>query len=153
MTTEVLYEELNYINHSRENRLKYANLIIDNPSLIPKLLDILFRVDDKRSCRAAFLLELVAKENLDSVLPHLDRITKHLHKVHLDSAVRPLAKICEILVIAYYSKKENEIKKLFSPIYKERIIEVCFDWMITDQKVAVLAYSMSSLYLLGQDYN
>ena len=29
MTTKELYEELNYVNHSREKRLYYANLVID----------------------------------------------------------------------------------------------------------------------------
>ena len=34
MTKAELYKELNYVNHSREKRLKYANLVIDNPELI-----------------------------------------------------------------------------------------------------------------------
>lgn len=72
MTTEHLYNELNYVNHSREKRLKYANLVIDNPDLIPKLLDILFMVDDKVSCRAAWVLEFMCGEQLEAIIPHLD---------------------------------------------------------------------------------
>jgi hypothetical protein len=153
MTTEELYKELDYVNHSRENRKKYAVMVISNPELIDKVLDILFQVDDKVSTRAAWLLEFVARENLDAILPYLDRITKEMHKVHLDSAVRPIAKICEYLIEAYYHRSPNHTKKYLKSKHKERIIELSFDYMITDQKVAAKAYSMNSLYLLGKEYD
>ena len=77
MTKEELYKELSYVNHSRENRKKYALLVISNPDLIPKVMDILFQVNDKTSCRAAWLLEFVARENLDSILPYLDEFNNY----------------------------------------------------------------------------
>ena len=153
MTKEELYKELSYVNHSRENRKRYALLVISNPDLIPKILDILFEVNDKISCRAAWLLEFVARENLDSILPYLDRFTKKMKTVHLDPAVRPIAKICEYLIQAYYHKNNNHTKDYLNALHKERIIEISFDYMITDQKVAVKAYSMNSLYLLGKEYD
>ena len=153
MTTEQLYKELDYVNHSRENRKKYAIMVISNPELIDKVLDVLFQVDDKVSQRAAWLLEFVARENLDALLPYLDRITEEMHKVYLDPAVRPIAKICEYLIEAYYHRNPNHTKDHLKPIHKERIIELSFDYMITDQKVAAKAYSMNSLYLLGKEYD
>ncbi len=153
MTADQLYKELKYVNHSRAKRLKYAHWVIDNPDLIPKVLDILFQVDDKRSARAAWLLEFVARDQLELILPYLDRITSEMHTVHLHSAVRPMAKICECLTEANYSKNENPVKHYLQPKHKERIIECCFDWMINDEKIAPKAYSMNSLYLLGQEYD
>jgi len=151
LTTEELYKELNYVNHSREKRLFYANLVIDNTDLIPKLLDILFMVDDKISCRAAWVFEFMCGEKLQSIIPHLDHFTEHMHRVHLDPAVRPVAKVCEYLINAYYSKEDNKIKNALSEKHKEKIVEACFDWLINDEKVAAKAYSMQSLYLLGND--
>lgn len=153
MTTEELYKELDYVNHTREKRKKYATLIINNPKLLPQVIDILFKVDDKRSCRAAWLLEFVARENLDAILPYLDRITEQMPTVHLDSAVRPIAKICEYLIEAYYHRNQNHTKDYLKISHKECIIELSFDYMITDQRVAVKAYSMNSLYLLGREYD
>ena len=153
MTKDQLYDELKYVNHSRKNRLKYAHIIIDNPELIPKVLDILYNVDDKRSARAAWLLEFIARDNLDFLIPHLDRITSEMHKVHLDSAIRPMAKICECLIEAYYSKNDDLVKHSLKPNHLDHIIECCFDWMINDEKIAPKAYSMNSLYLLGRDYD
>ncbi len=153
MTTADLYKKLDYVNHSREQRKKYAYLVINNLELLPQILDIVFKVNDKRSCRAAWVLEFVAREKLNAILPYLDRITLEMPKIHLDPAVRPIAKICEYLVEAYYSKNDNKTKKLLQEKHKERIIELCFDYLITDQKIAPKAYCMNSLYLLGRDYD
>lgn len=153
MTKTELHKELSYVNHSRENRRKYAQIVINNPELLPQVLDILFEVDHKISARAAWLFEFVAREKLDSILPYLDRFTEEMPKVYRDSAVRPVAKVCEYLIEAYYSKDEHLTKKKLRPLHKERIIEISFDYLITDQKIAAKAYSMNSLYLLGQDYD
>ena len=144
---------MQYVNHSREHRMKYAHMVIDNPDLIPQVLDILFQVDEKNSYRAAWLLEFVARENLETILPYLDRIIEEMHKVHSDSAVRPMAKICELLVEAYYSKYDNSVKHKLQQTHREKIIECCFDWMINDEKIAPKAYSMTCLYLLGKEYD
>ena len=90
-------------------------------------------------------------EHLDAIIPHLDRFTQNIHKVHLDSAVRPVAKVCEYLVSAYYSKTDNAIKTALNSKHIEKIVESCFDWMINDEKIAPKAYAMNTLFLLGQD--
>jgi hypothetical protein len=153
LTKDQLYQELDYVNHSREKRLFYANLVINQPELVQPLLDILFDVDDKISCRAAWVFEFMCGEQLEAIIPHLDTFTQHLGKVHLDPAVRPMAKVCEYLIKDYYSKKETQIKSALTEAHKEKIIEACFDWMINDEKIAPKAYSMNSLYLLGTEYD
>ena len=140
------------MNEIRENIDKELNFS-ENPELVPKLLDILFMVNDKISCRAAWVFEFMCGENLEASIPYLDVFTENAHKVHLDSAVRPVAKVCEYLIKAYYSKTNNQIKTALKPIHKERIIEACFDYMINDEKIAPKAYAMNTLYLLGQDYD
>ena len=39
------------------------------------------------------------------------------------------------------------------PAHKEKIVELCFDYLISDQKIAPKAYCMNALFLLGQDYD
>ncbi|GAB1857371.1 hypothetical protein MHTCC0001_22070 [Flavobacteriaceae bacterium MHTCC 0001] len=153
MTTVKLYEELNNVNHSREKRKYYANLLIQNPELVPKALDILFMVDDKISPKAAWILEFACSKNLSVILPHLNKFTDNIHKVHLDPAVRPVAKICELLSKAYSLKHNLYIKNTVTKHHKERIIETCFDYLINDEKVAPKAYAMSSLFILGKEYD
>ncbi|WP_298238864.1 adenylosuccinate lyase [uncultured Algibacter sp.] len=153
MTTAELYNELNYVNHSREKRLYYANLVTDNPDLIPKLLDILFMVDDKISPRAAWVFEFMCNNDIEIIIPYLNMFTKNMKRVHMDSAVRPIAKICEFLAKSYTSKTNNNIKNVLTETHRERIIETCFDFMINDEKIAPKAYSMNALFLLGKEYD
>lgn len=153
MTKAKLYKELNYVNHSREKRLHYANLVISNPELVKPLLDILFEVDDKISCRAAWVFEFMCSKSIIEIIPHLDRFTQHMHKVHLAPAVRPVAKVCELLTEANYTKIDNVMASHITENHKEKIIEACFDWMINDEKVAPKAYAMNSLYKLGNEYD
>ncbi len=153
MTKTELYKELNYVNHSREKRLYYANLVIENSELITPLLEILFEVDDKISCRAAWVFEFMCGEKLEEIIPHLNLFTENIAKVHLDSAVRPVAKVCEYLIKAYYSKNDHTIETALTESHKEKIIEACFDWMINDEKIAPKAYAMNSLFLLGTEYD
>jgi len=153
MTFEQLYSELNYVNHSREKRKYYANIVLNNPKLLPTLLKVVFTVDDKISARAAWLFEFVARENLDAILPYLDSYIEKMHTVHLDPAVRPMAKISEYLITAFYHKIPNKTQQELTKKQREKIAENCFDWMISDQKVAVKAYSMSALFLLGKEFD
>ncbi len=153
MTLEDFYKELSYLNTAREHRMKYAKMVLDDLSLLPKLLDILFMVDDKVSSRAAWVLEFVCAEYIYAIVPYLEIFTKNLNTIHLDSSVRPVSKICEFITREYYSKHPNTIKKTLHPQYQKRIIEACFDWMISDQKVAPKVYAMESLFLYGLDYN
>ncbi|MGB6269707.1 MAG: adenylosuccinate lyase, partial [Olleya sp.] len=76
---------------------------------------------------AAWVLEFMCGENLEALIPHLDVFTQNMHRVHLDSAERPVAKICEYLAKAYYGKEPSKIKEALLPRHREKIIELCFD--------------------------
>lgn len=152
MTQEELYKALDYVNHSREKRAEMANLISKNPQLVEALLQIAFTVDDPISNRACWVLEFTAKENLSFIYPHLDVFTANLSRVRFDSAIRPVAKICEFLTMAYFSKEKNELQQVLTEDQLEQITTACFDWLIGDYKVAAKAYSITSLYLLGHKF-
>lgn len=149
----VLTEVLSKVNHSREQRNYFANLILDNPKLLPELLSVCARVDDEISCRASWGLEFLCKNDLETILPYLDQVLIIASKVYQHSAVRPMAKIFEYLITAYYQKKRIKIQQSLTVAHREKITEICFDWLITDQKVAPQAYAMASLYLLGTEFD
>ena len=152
MTTKQLYQELNQVDHSREKRLKYAHMVLAEPQLIPKLLEILFIVDDTISCRAAWVFECISINEITSILPHLEQFTTSLSRIYLDPAVRPVSKVCELLAKALYNDNP-EVRKALLPIYQDRMIEACFDWLINDEKVAPKAYAMTALFHFGRDYD
>ncbi len=152
MTPDELYKALDYVNHSREKRAEMADNITGNPQLVKPLMQIAFNVDDPISNRACWVLEFTAKENLPFIYPHLEYFTANLGRVHFDSAIRPVAKICEFLTMAYFSKEENALQHILTETQLEQITSACFDWLIGEYKVAAKAYSITSLYLLGHKF-
>lgn len=137
-------------NRKRENRKKVLNIVIEHPELFQHLITLAFKVDDKISIKASWIMEwFCTHQGLDLLLPHLDFFTKNISKVHFDSAKRPCAKICEHLAIAYTNKEENPVKEALTTQQIDTIIETGFDWLITQQKIAVKAYTMNTLYLFG----
>lgn len=153
MTQSELYESLNYVNHSREKRLEMAQIISRNSDLIAPLITIAFTVDDPISSKACWVMEFTAKENLPYIFPYLAIFTSKISTVHLDSSVRPMAKICEYLMTAYFSKTPNKTQEHLSKEHLEQITATCFDWLIGNQKVAAQAYSMTCLLLLGKKFD
>ena len=137
-------------NPKRENRDKAATAVWERPENFKDLVLMTFDVDNKQSIKAAWVLEWICThKDLNSILPHLDYFVDNISRLHFDSATRPCAKICEHLAVAYTSKKDNLVKSVLTQEHIEKIIENGFDWLITPQKIAVRAYTMTSLYLFG----
>lgn len=152
MKEDPLYQQLDYDKAYRENRLQAAHWVLAHLDTMPRLLEYCFRDDSRLSYKALWVLEFVCREDLSALYPHLDYFFEHLHKAKLDQAVRPVAMICELLTLAYYKKKDANLQPLFTQRHKEAMTECCFDWMITEQKVACQARAMTSLYLLGTEF-
>ena len=151
MSILFLTEQLNNIeNAKRENRQKVANIVLENQNLFKDIIYITFDVDHKTSIKAAWILEWICTHhNLEWMIPHLDEFSENISTLKFDSAIRPCAKICEYLAEAYFSKHENQIKKELTAQQIDNIVETGFDWLITPQKIAVRAYTMTTLYLFG----
>lgn len=151
MSIIFLTEQLNNIeNAKRENRQRVANIVLENPNLFQYLVSITFKVDDKVSIKAAWILEWICTHHhINWISPHLDEFTNNITNLKFDSAIRPCAKICEHLANAYFSKTKNEIQVKLQNNHIDAIVTTGFDWLITPQKIAVRAYTMNTLYFFG----
>lgn len=140
----------NIENPKRDNRKKASDIVLNYPNLFKHLVTLTFKVDNKISIKSAWVLEWICTHNsIEHILPYLDEFTEKISTVRFDSSIRPCAKICEHLAIAFTSKKENLVKKHLTTKHIEKIVETGFDWLITEQKIAVKAYTMQTLYLFG----
>ena len=154
MNKQFLIDQLEEMqNAKRVNRLRVANLVLNHQDLLPFLVEISFEINNKLSIKAAWSLELVLKEKIDWITPHLDYFTSHISTVIFGSAVRSFSKICNFIAIAYTSKKESLLKESLQKKHIDTIIETGFDWMLSNHKVAVKAYTMNALALLGKNYD
>ena len=137
MTTNELYEALDYVNHSRQKRQQYAHLILAQPELMASLMDIVFMIDDQRSCKAAWLAEFSVNTEHTVILPYLDILTARTDSVYRDAAIRPIAKIYECLALQYYQYRCPLTQKNLKLTHREHMVETVFNWLLTEQKVAV----------------
>ncbi len=132
--------------------MEMADLVLHKPKLVLPLLEIGFRNEDPISSRACWVLEFTARRNLRYLDPHLDFWAKNLSVLRHESSIRPMAKICELLVLEYYGDATNTASSCLTSQHLELIVTACFDWLIGPHKVASKAYSMTSLYHLGKDF-
>lgn len=153
MTKDPFFAKLNYANHSRARRQEMANLILNNPDLMAPLMEIAFDDSEAISSRACWVLEFTARENLRFLDSHLDIFVEQLPSVNRDSSVRPMAKICEYLILEYYGPTAESNQSKLSRHHLELIATVCFDWLIGPYRVAPKAYSITCLFHLGKDFS
>ncbi|MDC8003700.1 adenylosuccinate lyase [Aureisphaera galaxeae] len=149
-----LLEQISYEKAYRENRMNGALWVLDHPETFRELLDYVFNdKQDELSHKAAWVMEFVFLKQPPILFPHLDYFFESIPKVKKDQSVRPLANLCEKLCLDYYKKRNPELRKLLTEEHKLQMTEFCFDWMITDQKVACQARAMICLYYLGTEYD
>lgn len=107
--------------------------------------------DSPLGSRACWVLEFVLEAEPGLLYPHLDRFVGGLPSVKPESSIRPLAKICQLLVVSYYDPAGAAERPPLTGHQKEGITAACFDWLISAGKVAPKAFSMQSLLLLGRE--
>ncbi|TEB43326.1 hypothetical protein D0809_14225 [Flavobacterium circumlabens] len=146
-----LQSKLNYVTAYRENRLKVAKEILENKFFFEELVAVCFSPSDKNHHKACWILEFVSYEELNWLQPHLDFFCSNLKILKDESAIRPIAKVVQLVIKSHYKKNENSI--LLSETNLQECIEASFDWLINDVKVATKAYSIRTLYILGNYYN
>ncbi|WP_432410278.1 adenylosuccinate lyase [Rasiella sp. SM2506] len=146
-----LFQHISYKKAYRTNRLNAANWVLENPETLEELLEYCFHEDNKLATKATWVLEFVCRKNLALIFPFLDYIFGKLPTAKSDGQLRSFGLICELLTIGYYKQNKETLKKALSSKHKEVMTECCFDWMLTNQKVACQARAMTTLYLLGTE--
>lgn len=147
-----LTEKLLAIGSSTEKRTKLVNLFLTKPAYLPMLLELCFSGKPKISAKACRLLEFVCNIDLSIILPYSKEFFSKIGLLEKDAEIRPAGKICELLMIAHYVKKDAATQLYILKPQREKIIETCFHWMLSDQKVAAQAHAMTCLQLLGTEF-
>jgi hypothetical protein len=140
------------IKATRADRLEMAGFLVDNPHFIAPLLDICLGCDDAGGSRACWVLEFVHEAKPGLLYPFLGEFTRGISRPVRDSSIRPLAKISEQLLKAFYANAPGDTRPPLTPEHKEALAEACFDWLLAPGQVAPKIYSMQSLLLLGKDF-
>jgi hypothetical protein len=146
-----LHEELAFCSAHRKSRDRICDLVLKRPELFPELLRMAFDVDDKFHFKACWIVELVSYTKLEWLQNHLDFICNRASLLKNQSGIRPISKVVMMVVNAHFNNKSKLIT--LSENQSEKLAEVCFDWFISNSKVATKAYVMRALYILGKKYD
>ncbi|HHC78765.1 MAG TPA: hypothetical protein ENK46_02700 [Flavobacteriia bacterium] len=146
-----LLKDLNAIQDAgRESRIKVTKKVLKDETLFQPLLEIAFEHQNDLSIKAIWILELVCEKRLDWLAFNLNYFIENLPKVINDeSAIRSMAKICNLVAQDCNSKFESPVKLTITQNHISQMIETCFDWLLSDFKVATKAHAMETLYYLG----
>ncbi|MBQ4914847.1 adenylosuccinate lyase [Maribacter sp. MMG018] len=153
MTVDGLYQLLNYVDATLAKREEAVKIVLSEPGSIKLLLEIIGKNNNPISCKASWVLEFTARKELAIMYPYLDDFTNVIDKVILESSIRPMAKICELLIDDHFSANKDKSHKHIKNNHLELITSTCFDWLIGNHKVAPKAYAMTTLFLLGTEYD
>ena len=141
-----LFTDLLQLNAKPENRKVFTQKLLASPILIEEILGFILDEHKEFSAKAARALELVCQKVVVLIFQHKKKLFEIASTAKQDDVIRPLAKIFELWTLDHFSK--NPTIQLQTKD-QERITTICFDWLISKQKVAPKAYSMQTLYLLG----
>jgi hypothetical protein len=123
-----------------------SGMVLHDPELLPVLIGVALDVQNKNHHKAGWILELVLENNIECLVPYLDVFCRTLSSFSNESSIRSISKICMFAAKYHLKKKatfltENQV---------QLIIETCFDWLITDTKVASKVYAMRALFEFGK---
>ena len=134
-------------NAKRIYRDKAAEDILQNPHLIPKLIDKIYDIEDPLHVKAAWVFELVCLQDITLLNPYIHQFISGMSHLKNESALRPVSKVCSLWNAYYFSEKTADV--ILSRQDIEQIIECNFDWLIEQHKVATQVFAMDTLKLWG----
>lgn len=135
----------------KNSRQASADYVIARAELMDDFMRICFENKNPDHYKACWVMELIAYEKLNWLQKYLNLICSKSKILTNESAIRPLSKVIFLLLEAHYKTSKNEIH--FTENQRQELIELNFDWLITDTKVASKVYAMRSLQLLGKEYD
>jgi hypothetical protein len=146
---EILYKNIANSTAHRPSRDFNSAYIFDNPEALPDLMAIAFDLNDKNHHKACWVLELVFEKHISWLAPFLQAFCNKLAEYSHDGALRSVSKIC-LFAAREHLKKVRSGSVFLSENQLNQLTEACFDWLITNTKVASKAYAMRALFEIGK---
>lgn len=140
-----LLQELDSLDFSIKSREHFASELLKDPNKIQEAIRFLNSSEFKYSEKLLAALEFTSRKNLSILFPFLDVLIDIAKDYSGQAGRRALSKIISIFI------KDTDLQLNFQQ--KEKIIPICFDWLLSQEKVAVKVFSMEALYLLSTEYH
>lgn len=153
MTEKELHIALNSGRLSKAQVDLLVRELVDRPELAEFLFQEVMLEDKEGTFNASWTFDHLMRKNLSLILPFFDDFTAKLGELRTESCIRAMAHICEMVCIAYFKKKDPLFVRNITDNQLERMMTVCFDWLIGPMNMAPKMFSMTSLYYLGMKFD
>jgi len=149
MNDVLFYKQISESTAHRPSREFNSDFVLNNPEFFKNLVAIAFNANDKFHYKACWILELVVEAKTDWMTDYSVDFCKIIPFYKHEGAVRSVSKIC--LFLARFHLEQRKIRKPFlSQKQLQQITETCFDWLISDTKVASKVYAIYTLFEIGK---
>lgn len=149
MNPVVLTARLNVGRLSRADVEKMVGELLDSPQCVKVLLEEILNGGREGHFHASWVLDRLMRRKLEYLLPHIEEFTLLLPQLKNESCIRCLSHICEMLCTAPFEKDGDRYRQGIDQGQWERILTVCYDWLIAPMGIAPKVFAMTSLYHLG----
>lgn len=149
MKNHVFYSAIATSTAHRHSREGQANFVLENPEYFADLYSLALNVQDKNHYKACWILEIVHESNPQWIENNPDVFCNNLRLFQQDGAVRSISKICMLLAKAHFKNSKSQ-KEILNEKQLQLLIETCFDWIISETKVASKVYAIRALFEIGK---
>ena len=139
---ETLFSRLEKSNAGTDCRNALRDYIFEHPEQLKDLIDFGTDLKNKNHHKAVWIIEMIAEAKTGILLPHIDSICEIISGYKNDSAIRGMSRV------AFFLGTSKNI--MLTEFQKEKLIEICLDWLIRDERVACKVYAMRTLVHFGK---
>ena len=137
------FKNIDNSNASTNCRNGLRDFVLQNPAYLDELCSFALNIEYKNHYKGVWILEMIAEKQTGLLSGYVDSICSSFASIKNDSAIRGMSRVAFFLGT---TTKINLTEK-----QKEKIIEICLDWLIRDERVACKVYAMKTLdYLSGK---
>lgn len=140
----IFFKRIDRSNASTNCRTALRDFVIENPEYLNELCSIALNTNYKNHYKGVWILEMIAEKQTELLSDYTSVICDSFPNIKNDSAIRGMSRV------AYFLGTSTKIQLTESE--EEKIIEICLDWFIRDERVAAKVYAMKTLSHLGQKH-
>lgn len=136
-------DHLSKINASTENRNRMYDFVLNHPESLSELIVFGTDLNNKNHHKGVWIIEMLAEHQTEILIPFTDKICTTISNYNNDSAIRGMSRV------AYFLGTSKKISLTESQ--HEKLVEICLDWLIRDERVACKVYAMKTLHHFGKN--
>lgn len=138
------FKRIDTSNASTNCRTALRDFVIENPEYLNQLCNLALNTNYKNHYKGVWILEMIAEKQTVLLSDYAEAICDSFSKIKNESAIRGMSRV------AYFLGTTTTIK--LTENQTEKIIEICLDWLIRDERVAAKVYAMKTLSYYGKTH-